>query len=972
MRCWLKTTAGKPGRAMPSSVILIVLLLWAGLWLRLYRIDVQNIWWDEARNIDVASRPWTAIAGSPELDIHPPLYFYLLHAWMGGVGRSEFAVRALSAFLGMLSAPLLFALGRRVAGQAAARLALATGALAPFFLAEAQETRMYTATFVALLVAAYCLLRALEPGRQRRWWIAYSLAASASLLTHYSAVFVLAPWQGWILLRAGAEAWRGQRRAAAAILLKAFLAGVGMILLFLPQAPIALRQIPTYRNPTLTIPPVAEYLLDCAREFIAGPALALAEAAPWLWGIAGGGAAGLALLVLADRGRKDEGHHDAGAERTLWGLAFLILWLAGGLVVYYVTLLDRSTFHPRYISFVTPALYALIAAGLAGWWRARWPLGLAATLTLASVVIPAVRADQFDERFFREDTAGLAAWLQREATPDDLILIDVPYPLGVYYPRFGKFTDPPPEPADLAPARYLFVDIHTAAERLSELAAGRARLFWVRWFKSDTDPRGVILFLLDKYAQRLGEHDVRGYHIDIYRLPPTSEFELAPTLEAASVRLGPVALTGIAFGGRGGGPTSTLEEARQLVVPADKMAWAALAWQRVAVADRPYKVTLYLEDAFGQIVGQDDRTLLNDRHLTLPYWDEGETALNVYTIALAVGSPPGVYTLKAAIYDPATGQRVDRLDAAGAPQGADVAIGTIEVVPPRTPPAVERLGSAAVEPTTWGGVTLLGADLPAATAAPGADLLVRLYWRADGPTSERSAAEVRLWLRNPSDGRAWSALREAPVGGRYPFASWGIGEVVRDTHRWRIDPRTPAGEYEIYVALAADDGAESAETRLGTIKIEGWARQFTAPAFQHPVGARLGEVAELLGYDVVEPATAGDRLNLTLYWRAIGPSTTPLTVFVHILDDEGKVRGQVDRMPGDGAYPTTGWLAGEVVSDPYSAPIDATLPSGRYAVEVGLYDAATGARLPVVGADGQALGDRILLAPVTVNQAARR
>ena len=954
-------------------MLLIAILLGVGLWLRLYRIDVQNIWWDEARNIDVASRPWTAIAGSPELDIHPPLYFYLLHAWMGGLGRSEFAVRALSAFLGMLSAPLLFVLGRRVAGRTGARLALATGALAPFFLAEAQETRMYTAAFVWLLVAAYCLLRALDAATgDRRWWIGYSLVASASLLTHYSAIFALAPWQAWILLRAGAQAWRGQRRAAAAILLKAFLAGVGMILLFLPQAPIALRQIPTYRNPTLTIPPVTDYLLDCAREFIVGPALSLAEASPWLRGIAAGGVVGLALLILREQRPGEGRRRDAKARHARWGLAFLILWLTGGLAVYYVTLLDRATFHPRYISFVAPALYALIAAGLAGWWRARWPLGLAATLALASVVVPAVRADQFDERFFREDTAGLAAWLQQEATPNDLILIDVPYPLGVYYPRFGKFTDPPPEPADLAPARYLFVDIHTAAERLSELAAGHERLFWIRWFKSDTDPRGVIPFLLDKYAQRLGERDVRGYHIDIYRLPPTGEFELAPTLEAASVRLGPVTLTGIAFGGRSGGPTSTLEEARARVVPADKAVWAVLAWQHVGDADRPYKATLYLEDQFGQVVGQDDRTLLNDRHLTLPYWDKGETALNVYTVPLAVGSPPGAYTLKAAVYDPATGQRVDRLDAAGAPQGVDVVVGTIAVIPPRTPPAVERLGSAAMEPMTWGGVTLLGADPPTGEAAPGADLLVRLYWQADGPASGRAATEVRLWLRDPRDGRAWSILREAPVGGRYPFASWGVDEVVRDTHRWRVDPETPAGEYEARVALATNDGATLGETTLGTVKIVGWARQFTAPAIQHPVGARLGEVAELLGYDVVEPVTAGERLGLTLYWRALGPSTTPLTVFVHILDDEGRVRGQVDRMPGDGAYPTTGWMAGEVVSDPYAVPIDATLPSGRYAVEVGLYDAATGARVPVVGADGQALGDRVLLTPVAVNQAARR
>ena len=46
--------------------------------------------------------------------------------------------------------------------------------------------------------------------------------------------------------------------------------------------------------------------------------------------------------------------------------------LLGGLALYYVAVLDRNAFNVRYASFVTPALYTLIAAGLAGfgrWWK---------------------------------------------------------------------------------------------------------------------------------------------------------------------------------------------------------------------------------------------------------------------------------------------------------------------------------------------------------------------------------------------------------------------------------------------------------------------------------------------------------------------------------------------------------------------------------------------------------------------------
>ncbi len=934
---------------------LIILLLWTGFVLRLYRIDVQNIWWDEGRNIDVAGRPLAAIAGSPELDIQPPLYFYFLHVWMKLLGRSEFAVRSLSAFFGLLSAPLLFALGRRIGGRSAGLFALGAGALAPFFLAEAQEARMYTMTFAWLAGAAYCLLRAVTAtrvgtGRAWGWWSGYAVLAAASVLTHYSAVFVLAAWQVWIAVRAVS----GSRRWAVRLLSRAFLSGLGMILLFLPQVPNALRQIPTYRNPNLTVPTLGQYLLACWREYILGPAMSLAAGMPWLWGLAVGGLLGMGLLLWRARPER------RGA--LAWHLGFLWVWVIGGLALYYVVLLDRATFHPRYISFITPAVYALIGVALAGWWRLRRPVGLALALALAVVVVPAVRADQFDERFFREDTAGLASWLMETAAPDDLILIDVPYPLGFYYPRYARLGDPPLEPEDLAPARYLFVDIHTVADRLSELARGRKRLFWIQWFKSDTDPRGVVSFLLRKFGQLEEHRAFRGYQVDVYRLPPSGRFELAPPLEPARIRFGQVELAAVAFGGRGGGPTSTVEETRRRVVPADKIVWAVLEWRRLTPVDRPLKASLYLEDAFGQRVGQDDRPLLDDRHLALPYWDDGETALNVYTVPLAVGSPPGVYTLKVAVYDPETGRRLDRLDAAGAPQGTEAVLGTVEVVRPRTPPTVERLGSAPIEPQRWGDVTLLGADLPVQEAAPGVIVPLRLYWRAEVDAPE--AAVVRLALLGA--GGEWSVRRSAPVDGAYPFSAWMAGEVVMDTHPWRLDPETPSGEYAVRLALEAADGRVLGEATLGTIQVTGRPRRFEVPPMQHAVGAQLGDVAELLGYDVADSVSAGGTLPLTLYWRAIGPSTASLKVFVHVLDGESRVRGQVDRVPGDGAYPTTGWVPGEVLVDTYQVPVDADLPPGQYPIEVGMYDPGTGARLPVVDAAGNPLGDRLLLGPVTV------
>ena len=72
--------------ALRTTLLLILLATFA---LRLHELTRQNIWWDEARNIDVALRPFTQIAGAPELDIQPPFYFWLLHGWDNLAGMTS-------------------------------------------------------------------------------------------------------------------------------------------------------------------------------------------------------------------------------------------------------------------------------------------------------------------------------------------------------------------------------------------------------------------------------------------------------------------------------------------------------------------------------------------------------------------------------------------------------------------------------------------------------------------------------------------------------------------------------------------------------------------------------------------------------------------------------------------------------------------------------------------------------------------
>ncbi len=89
-------------------------------------------------------------------------------------------------------------------------------------------------------------------------------------------------------------------------------------------------------------------------------------------------------------------------------------------------------------------------------------------------------------------------------------------------------------------------------------------------------------------------------------------------------------------------------------------------------------------------------------------------------------------------------------------------------------------------------------------------------------------------------------------------------------------------------------------------------------------------------------------LYLTLFWQTERLLTADYTVFVHVVDDNGKMIGQWDQMPQEGNAPTSSWTVNRLVVDDYLVPITLDLAAKPYRVLVGLYDAQTGARLNVI------------------------
>lgn len=143
----------------------------------------------------------------------------------------------------------------------------------------------------------------------------------------------------------------------------------------------------------------------------------------------------------------------------------------------------------------------------------------------------------------------------------------------------------------------------------------------------------------------------------------------------------------------------------------------------------------------------------------------------------------------------------------------------------------------------------------------------------------------------------------------------------------------------------------------------------TSLQIANPIYLNFGDKMELLGYELdrdrVQP---GQKIDVTLLWRAKATMDHNYTIGVHVLGHGLRDLGQTDTYPGRGTYQTTLWRPGDVIRDTYTVRIapDTAVPAlGRLSVGVSFSPpkgqaAASGGQnkpvqeqLPVVDAEGK-------------------
>ena len=283
--------------------------------------------------------------------------------------------------------------------------------------------------------------------------------------------------------------------------------------------------------------------------------------------------------------------------------------------------------------------------------------------------------------------------------------------------------------------------------------------------------------------------------------------------------------------------------------------------------------------------------------------------------------------------------------------------------------------------TEWGvsfadQLSLLGADADLSPRWPGDPIEVTAAWQ----TRRQMARNYNVALHLLDNTQTTRLSVDQILGGLYPNVLWAPGEFTQDKLTLPGRPALLPGLYTLelrlydyaqgnFIPLPMKDSATERPIQgqlvLGRVRI-------MDPAESRPPQTakivNLGQAIQLSGYDLTNPrACPGQALSLALHWQAIACPPGDYTVFTQLIGPDGLVWGQQDNQPQQGRYPTTAWSVGDRIVDRYAIPVRKDAPAGVYRLMVGMYNLATGERLPAVDEHGRRLpDDAIALSDVEV------
>ncbi|HLH74905.1 MAG TPA: phospholipid carrier-dependent glycosyltransferase [Chloroflexota bacterium] len=299
---------------------------------------------------------------------------------------------------------------------------------------------------------------------------------------------------------------------------------------------------------------------------------------------------------------------------------------------------------------------------------------------------------------------------------------------------------------------------------------------------------------------------------------------------------------------------------------------------------------------------------------------------------------------------------------------ASIALPSTVIAPAYVPASVRLLATlpSSAHPTSLSfgdEVTLAGFRVSQTTIQPGDMLPIQLYWHTGAKSLHLLSQSIQLV---DQQGHVISHLDQS-LAPDLPTVLWPADRLVQLNTSLKLPadisrPQLLHLDLNVYYVenrtiqyLPVESPGRTAAT-LTTIRVPSVKRAWPAGPLTQFAGPN-GDTIDLLGWTLDSPTTSpGSKLAGKLILRSEHSPRVDYTVSVQLLRS-GKLVAQADAPPLGGAYPTSAWLPGEVIVDPFSLNVPVDADTGPTELFVAFYDLKTMKRLTTLNGDAWHLTD---------------
>ena len=538
-----------------------------GGWLRVFQLGIKGMWLDETFSV------WLSGQSIPDMlqwiikiDQHPPLYYLLLHYWMGNYGDTPYYVRLLSVLCGTLTIPMMYLIGKRISGAVVGLAAATFMCFSTINVYYAQETRMYTLLLFNVAVAIYALVRLLTDPRsigpiggqlqgylhdwrtlgpveaqskrnfsykdmahthsgwvawlyRHRWnpiqtietdlaWVVFIIFSAATLLTHNTAIFFLLAANIFVLslmLFQKTKRSKSQPAFYAPTFGNWIKAQIGIFLLWSPWV-LAFIQQASRVDQEFWLPKPDWYTVTWTLRALLNASAPTQISQVMTWSLCVVLCFGLAYYLK---------------KPSI--LFFLITLFATPVLGELLVSIRRPIFIDRTLIWVTIPMFLVLAAGIA---QLKFrPLMVLALGILATNYL--FSAGDYYRFYQKEDWSNPAGYIANFIEEDDLILFNTNMariPFDYYFKTWANLYDLQVErrgfPLDLFDSGVLEPKMKDSdIPELISLVRGYNRVWLVYSHNDYTDPGGLIPQTLASQMKLIETRDFYGVQVQLYETP---------------------------------------------------------------------------------------------------------------------------------------------------------------------------------------------------------------------------------------------------------------------------------------------------------------------------------------------------------------------------------------------------------------------------------------------------------------------